>query len=182
MKTTSLSFLLALLLTAIACKKDNVDPNGLPTATRDGRNTAGFLLDGQPWLPQKSLTGSTAVGASWVQSYSRSLYLNFSRYANRDTEFSGLNIYLPNVRKANEFVLDQYVNPVVVGRLPAHAIYEIASPKRQYYTGPRAKGTVTLTRFDTVARVVSGTFELTVREDGGTDSLRLTQGRFDLTF
>lgn len=40
---------------------------------------------------------------------------------------------------------------------------------RIFLTGPTAKGTLIVTRFDTVARVVSGTFELTVREDSGTD-------------
>ena len=34
------------------CKKNNPDSNGLPAATQDGKNTLGFLLNGQPWKPQ----------------------------------------------------------------------------------------------------------------------------------
>ncbi|GGE99338.1 hypothetical protein GCM10011383_07710 [Hymenobacter cavernae] len=40
---------------------------------------------------------------------------------------------------------------------------------------------MTITRFDTVAHVVSGTFELTVREENGLETHQLTDGRFDLT-
>lgn len=178
-------YLLVLLLVVSSCKKENNDPNSLPKATQEGKNTAGFLLNGQPWLPQKSLTSSTAVGASWLQNYRRILYIGFSRYENSDSRRTEFGFQLPNVRQAGTYVLNQYINPTVVGGArPAYGVYThyLPSPKREYYTGPTAKGTVILTRFDTAARVVSGTFELTVREDGGSDSLRLTQGRFDLTF
>ncbi|HEX8350348.1 MAG TPA: hypothetical protein VF598_10330 [Hymenobacter sp.] len=50
-----------------------------------------------------------------------------------------------------------------------------------FYTGPDAVGGVTITRFDTVAHVVSGTFDLTVQEENGTETHQLTDGRFDLT-
>ncbi|WP_262892022.1 hypothetical protein [Hymenobacter cavernae] len=40
---------------------------------------------------------------------------------------------------------------------------------------------MTITRFDTVAHVVSGTFDLIVREESGTETHQLTDGRFDLT-
>ncbi len=33
------------------CKKPKVDSNGLPAATQEGKNTFGFLLNGQPWPP-----------------------------------------------------------------------------------------------------------------------------------
>ena len=56
------------------------------------------------------------------------------------------------------------------------------SPRRSYYTGNAARGQVIITRFDTVARVVAGSFEAKLREEGGPDSLNITQGRFDLTF
>ena len=45
----------ALILTVFCfaeCKKNKPDSNGLPAATQDGKNTIGFLLNGQPWKPQ----------------------------------------------------------------------------------------------------------------------------------
>ncbi len=34
------------------CKKNKPDSNGLPAATQEGKNTLGFLLNGQLWKPQ----------------------------------------------------------------------------------------------------------------------------------
>lgn len=53
---------------------------------------------------------------------------------------------------------------------------------RVFLTGPTATGSLTVTRFDTVARVVSGTFDLTVQEETSPETHQLTQGRFDYTF
>gem|GEM_PF-4158760 len=54
--------------------------------------------------------------------------------------------------------------------------------RRYYLTGPGAPGTIIVTRFDTVAHVISGTFEAKLREYNGPDSLTITKGRFDCTF
>ncbi|MFZ6025669.1 MAG: hypothetical protein ACOYVG_14560 [Bacteroidota bacterium] len=34
------------------CRKDKLGSNGLPAATQEGKNTLGFLLNGQPWTPK----------------------------------------------------------------------------------------------------------------------------------
>ncbi|MBC8085548.1 MAG: hypothetical protein H7Z21_20305 [Hymenobacter sp.] len=49
-------------------------------------------------------------------------------------------------------------------------------------TGPTATGTLIVTRFDTVARVVAGTFELTVQEEISPETHQLTAGRSDDAF
>jgi hypothetical protein len=36
------------------CNKDKIDNNGLPSATQEGRNTIGFMINGQPWTPKGS--------------------------------------------------------------------------------------------------------------------------------
>ena len=41
-----------LLLIFTNCKKSKPDSNGLPAVTQEGKNTLGFLLNGQPWTPQ----------------------------------------------------------------------------------------------------------------------------------
>jgi hypothetical protein len=185
MKTT---LPLVLLLGLCACKKDEgMDPNGLPKATQEGKNTAGFLLNGQPWLPKGSPTSPNPFGVSWskfLYQGGRRLQIVCGRYNSRD-DYTAINLLFPDVRKPGTFELNQSINPVVIsGPQPPHAVYSIyePGPDRRFYSGARARGQVIISRFDTLARVVSGTFHAQVIEDGGNEVLDLTQGRFDITF
>ena len=178
---------LAVALLAVGCKKDETDPNGLPPATQDGKNTAGFLLNGQPWLPKLSptSTGPYPVGISLtrIQGLSR-LSVSFSRYQDNDNRQS-LGLYISGIKQPGTFALNQLIDPYVIsGPQPPYGVYAInaPSPRRSFYTGSDARGQVIITRFDTVARIVAGTFEAKLKEDGGADSLSITQGRFDIKF
>ena len=184
-----LLLLLAVALLAAGCKKDDTDPNGLPKATQDGKNTAGFLLNGQPWLPAKnpSSPGTPPVGANWSSSVYRggkALQIFFIRYSSSQ-DVTALNFIFHDVRRAGTFNLDQDIDPVLIsGPRPPYAVYSIyePGPDRKFYTGASARGHIIITRFDTVARIVAGTFEAKLKEDGGADSLSITQGRFDIKF
>ena len=184
-------YLLGLMLglTLAACKKDDTDPNGLPPATQEGKNTAGFLLNGQPWLPVKnpSLPANSPVGATWAsRNYmgGRALQIYISHHPNSN-DYTLLSFIFHNVRHAGTFALNQDIDPVVIsGPRPPYAVYSMyePGPARKFYTGAAARGQIIITRFDTLARVVAGTFEAKLKEDGGPDSLTITQGRFDLKF
>ena len=185
--TPAYSLLLTAALLAAGCKKDNTDPNGLPPATQEGKNTAGFLLNGQPWLPKGSPTNLQPYGVSWPRfsvKGGRTLQINFSRYQSKD-DLTAINLHFPDVRQAGAFDMDRDINPVLIsGPIPPYAVYSIyePGPDRKFYTGSTARGQVLITRFDTVARVVAGTFEAKLREDSGPDSLSITQGRFDIKY
>ncbi|MBJ6143570.1 hypothetical protein [Hymenobacter sp. BT559] len=173
------------LLCLGACKKD--DPNVLPAATQEGRNTAGFLLDGQPWLPKNSPSSSLPypVNAYFGHMYKVNyLSIGISRYQDGNNR-QAFGLYFSNIRKPGTYLLEEDFNrSVISGPRPAYGAYTIysPSPKTSFYTGPTARGQVIITRFDTVARVVAGTFEARVQEDGGTITHDITQGRFDIKF
>ena len=179
---------LAVALLAAGCKKDDTDPNGLPPATQDGKNTAGFLLNGQPWLPAKnpSLPANPTVGALYGPLTQRVLRLSVSLYRYQDSNNSqGINLYISGIRQPGSFQFNQKIDPLIIsGPQPHYGFYSVItpSPRRSFYTGSDARGQVIITRFDTVARIVAGTFEAKLKEDGGPDSLSITQGRFDIKF
>ncbi|TGE17840.1 hypothetical protein [Hymenobacter elongatus] len=180
--------LLALLLTASACKKEKTELEKLPDATQTGSGAGAFLLDGQAWLPDDSKTinigGSGGGGylAKWRRTKTGcSLSLTFSKYSDR----TGLNIYLPDVRKTGTFQFDQQASIMLGDRNPAYGLFSMnksVSIPRLFLTGPTATGTLTITRFDTVAHIVSGTFEMTVKEETGPETHQITHGRFDYPF
>ena len=52
-----------------------------------------------------------------------------------------------------------------------------------YYSGNNIKaGQVTLVKFDPVARIAAGRFAFVLYEPGGCDTLRVSNGRFDVKF
>ena len=180
MKTALL--LLALLLSLSACKKD--DPNALPDATQEGKGTAGFLIDGQAWLPKRDdLTGAPAVTGYWRRTRGgRSLSVSFTSISRNS--YTGLGFFVPHIRQAGTFALNQVPAITNGGNNVSYGEYgsQRPSPGIVYYTGPDARGELRITRFDTVQNIVSGTFELTPREEGGSATVAITQGRFDARF
>ncbi|WP_133273044.1 hypothetical protein [Hymenobacter radiodurans] len=180
-----ISCAIGLTLLTSSCQKE--DPNALPKATQKGKNTAGFLIDGQVWLPKATITSvpSSAVGATWSKTrYGRSLQFGFGRAQNEDKDRTSFGFYLPDIRQAGTFRLEQERDLLTGNRNPSYGSYQITYPKpsRFFSTGPSAPGQLVITRFDTVARVVAGTFEMTVQEDGGSERHQITQGRFDIKF
>jgi hypothetical protein len=173
--------LLALLLFT-ACKKEEID--ALPEATQNGSGGAGFLLDGQAWLPEASkLFGSgPAVSATWRRTVAgRTLRVGFSR----DSDETSAGVFIPDIQRAGTYQLNQTANIILGEQNPAYGglmMFKSLAVPRIFLTGSDAIGTVTVTRFDTVAHIVSGTFDMTVEEETSLETHRLTQGRFDLRF
>lgn len=177
--------LLSLLLTT-GCKKEKTELERLPPATQEGKNTAGFLLDGKAWTPSLSYTDyGSPVGALWIKtSVGRTLRLSFARSDKEGNNRTSWSCFLPHIVGRGHFTFNQEFSSNTGDRNPAYAVYSQLrpNPKRRFITGPDAQGSLTITRFDTVAHIVAGTFEIKVQEDGGTETHELTQGRFDLSF
>jgi hypothetical protein len=172
------------LLATVGCKKDPTELDRLPEATREGKGTAGFLLDGKAWLPLVSdQTGAPAVNGSWRRTRrGQELTLSFTRTGRQ--EHGGATFFVPDIRQPGTFSLQQEPDIIRGGPHVAFGEYFSSrpSPGFIYYTGPDAPGELIITRFDTVQNVVSGTFEMSLREDGGSATLSVTHGRFDLHF
>jgi hypothetical protein len=176
------------LLLLAACKKDNVDPDGLVPATQDGKNTGDFLLNGTPFSPRPRITspGNKPVGAYWGHSSRRQGELDISFFReDDDRRVRGCNILIYGIKKPGTYLMNGLASPNLVGSR-SFIIYEVPGVYpaiyRDYLTGPTSPGEVIITRFDTIARVVSGTFEARLREYNGSDSVRVTKGRFDCSF
>lgn len=180
MKPYLIPWLLA--LTLAGCKKNEVD--ALPKATQEGKGTMGCLVNGKAWKPYGAPQFGSAnpYAVYWRLRDNRrqvSLTLFFTRQA--DDRPSSMDFYVPNVSGLGTITLDQPADPIITSANPAYAYYSISNiyPNPAYLTGPTATGNLTLTRFDTVARVVSGNFAFTGRAADGT-TVQVTDGRFDM--
>ena len=97
---------------------------------------------------------------------------------------TGLRLELPGIARSGTFVFDQPPRPLVSnGPIGYDAFtFNRSCPPQELLTGPQALGRMGVTRFDTLARVASGTFEFTARQVTGGATVRVTEGRFDCKF
>ena len=172
MKYTAL--LLAALLGLSQCKKKDPDPvDKLPLATQTGANTLGCLVNGQAWTPQGN-NGSSNYSVSYDQSPYGVFDLRTYRYQQQPTDnFQYLILF------ARELLGPK-----------SYDIGDIASTRVSWYdrltgcdmssdeTGTYHKGTLTITRLDRQAGIISGTFDFTLAKPG-CDTIKVTHGRFD---
>lgn len=186
MTSYQLSALLAALLVLgnSSCKKSDPDPDGLVTATKEGKNTGDFLLNGTQYGPGRgSAYPGPSVGANWykIRGGRQVVVVLGRKYTNDATV---LNIVLSRITGPGPVAIVDGVSPVIIAGDHSYIIYEITHPgqPRRFLTGPTALGHVNVTRYDTIAHVISGTFEALLREYQGSDSLNITKGRFDCTF
>jgi hypothetical protein len=172
------------LLGLSSCKKESTPLEQLPTATQDGNNTAGWLLDGRAWVPVSStISTGPPISGSWQKTKGgRSLSVSFHQFS-REEDW-GAGFFLSDIRQPDTFLLNQA--PAITGGRFAASYGEYdhlrPGPRLSYHTDTDAPGQLNITRFDTVQNIVSGTFQMTLRQDGGGGTIEITNGRFDVHF
>jgi len=77
-----------------SCKKEKIDPNALPQTTQEGKNTLGFLLNGQTWTPN-GFNGTANLSLSYDATFSGGVFnLAAYRYVNPPAENQAKNCYV----------------------------------------------------------------------------------------
>ena len=173
MKTYSL--LLAALLGLSQCKKkSDPDPvDQLPPATQTGANTLGCLVNGQVWTPQGN-DGYSNYSVSYDQNPYGVLDLTAYRYQQTPTNnYQYIVIFASGLRSPRSYDLRNSINTRVSLNDRVTGCYLSSRDTLTYH-----KGTLTITRLDTQAGIISGTFAFTLYK-AGCDSVRVTEGRFD---
>lgn len=163
MKYLSIILLLSMPLAFTNCLED-VDE--LPPITMEGKNTFGCLVNGKLWLPER---GQDLV---------------FEPQLSGDT-IGGGNLYSSGGESS--FVISIYDVP----NLQINKTYDLANGK--YYADYLTwfgdischydsiiEGTVTLSRFDRTNNIISGVFEFKAYGVECSDTVVITEGRFDI--
>ena len=169
------TLLLAALLGLCQCsKKNDPDPiDQLPPATQTGANTFGCLVNGQPWTP-KGYNGTGNYSVYYDPNYRKGT-LNVATYryeSEKDDSRQDIIIFsdsLTNVGKYPLTVLNHQ-----------EALFYGNSNQCDFQQNGRhyRRGTLTITRLDLKAGIISGTFDFVLAKPG-CDTIKVTQGRFD---
>lgn len=175
MKNIILLLFISFLFVNAKCRKDNLDSNGLPPATQEGKNTFGFLLNGQPWTPKGSrVTGNLSIDVDFA--FNQGVF-GIVAYNFIPSSAEQLTI---GIRDSLNFIQ----SPVTL-YLGNNSLYGISFNKPcSYFTSysdVQSSGSLTLTKFDKANRVIAGVFNATLwRSD--CDTVRITEGRFDMKY
>ena len=168
--------LLAAGLTLVACGRAD-DP------TPTGSNTFTCQIEGKDFSPYLAPVLVTPQKALQATRYQRGLYIEAR------TSFDDLALVLPNVRATDTYSFGNRKPYYTPRSSYAAYIYQpplpgsgVAQPATTYYTDSLATGTITLIRYDTVARVAGGTFQYTAREATTGKQVHITNGHFDVLF
>ena len=181
MKNILLLTLFALLFTN--CDRDNTAPKTeeekLPAATQEGENTFGCLIDGTAWKPKAgvlpppiSITYNEITGEFGL----------IARKNLNNTLSQRVSIYTPHIT-AGTFLLPfdksfwsdtSIVCPALTSINPLTGM----GAKRYWNTN----GTLVISKVDWSSGIIAGTFEFDAYSPECADTVRITQGRFDVKY
>lgn len=177
------NFTILMMITALlSCRRDKVPNFSLPPLTQTGQNTLGFLLNGKVWTNYGKRCTIAGCKENKVTAY---LYkqpngdfdFGIAGYhtLRSDTTDQSFYITTKNITTTGTFQLDSSLKRKMIF---------IGSRYNQWYREHKNilpdKCTVTFTRFDTINKIVSGTFTGVLYRPGNlNDSIRIQEGRFD---
>ena len=163
-----LLFTLSLLLAS--CRTDELELapiDRLPPATRSGEYTFGCLVNGEAFVPETT-RDITAIYQWGI--------LQLSAEAEVDSSDPGISIdiYSP-IEKGRSYDLTNEPFEDV--------LFDEGGGSGSCRYGPENTllGSLTITHFDSIDFIISGTFEFTTATEG-CDTIRVTDGRFDIPY
>ena len=177
MKSIILSLFIVTLFTFSKCKKDVVttDDNGLPAATQEGKNTLGFLINGQAWKPQ-GFDGSANLSVDVDFGYNNGIFsLAAYRITGNDRQAFGIgcdslnSITFPTTLKIQKKSSAQ----IALSKNPCSIDY--------FDTTVLREGVLKINKLDKINHIIAGTFSVTLIKSG-CDTFKITDGRFDMKF
>lgn len=156
-----------LLTTSMKCKKDSISissENQLPPITQEGKNTFGFLLNGEVWVPKAPLLRSK-LDLSYDPGY-KGGSLNIVAYKYEGDHIQQISIGNSNINQKGKYNLFVYFHDD-----KTTCSYEVNSLI--------PVGEIIITNFDLNKKIISGTFSFKLEKDG-CPTINGTQGRFDM--
>ena len=180
--------LVCLLFSLAFCNK-NVPAPGLPAITEEGKNSFGFKLNGNTWVPYYDCNSFSGTGPA----------LTFLVYQDDSGRYAWPIGFDLNAKRSSGNSTDYFEmktrsiisgNPAYISRTGnIFDSLEISFHRSDccavYTSVPNdPRGMVNVTKLDTLNKIISGTFSFTLYSytSQNTDSMVITEGRFDMKF
>lgn len=177
----SICFLFTFSLFFSGCKKDPTKNAKLPPITQEGKNTIGFTIDGEVWVPyyECRFMGDPCgeIHASYGEAGGAApngIGFGFNRV--RNDKFSGMSISstgngtITSSGIKTDSISVEFQGETLEGHIPV-------------FRGPLSGSKFVITKFDPQNQIISGEFEFVLKEYNGTGKIiTVKDGRFDFRF
>ena len=174
-KALALSFL---SLFFFACKKEVTE---LPPATQTGANTFGLKINGEMWVP-KGFAGLPDNDKLVAKLLGNVLIITAQNFESSPTE-TEFELRIFGVTGTGTYSMN--TNTTYPGG-PTSYGYHVKrrfSPLDEWITSSTQTGSVTISRLDTTAQIVSGTFSFNAGNlVNAVQTIAVTEGRFDVRY
>lgn len=177
----SICLLIACSLFFAGCKKNPTKNAKLPPITQEGKNTIGFTIDDEVWVPYYECR---FMGDPCGEILARYGYaggaapngIDFGFNRERKGKFSGLSI-----SSAGTGTITSLGNKADSIRVTF--LSENMNGNNGYYTGPLDGSKFIITKFDYPNQIISGVFEFILLEQNARgNTITIKDGRFDFKF
>ena len=164
-----------------ACTSTNPEPS-LPPITQEGKNTFGCLINGKVWIPDFGGAGdiyNTPLTTAKYDPFRQGQFVLKAQKKGNDAIIYIAIIGTPTEKSYDLIKTDSFQigGASVDFSKGANSLFCSDSRNLSYF-----KGKTIITKFDFQRRIAAGTFEFMLKSKNCTDTLKVTQGRFDMTF
>lgn len=168
-----------IFLSNAGCKKDKIKPSTvLPPTTQEGKNTMGCKVNDEVWVPFYECPAFRENCSELSVSAGNTLSNGFFRLSiNAGRKIDNTDTHL---------LIETYPNETISSTgnksdsVEVHFYGDNNKIYGEHYYPGRVKR-FEVTKFDTTNKIVSGIFDFTLYKSS-TDSIKITEGRFDLMF
>ena len=161
----------------ISCKKKEIKE--LPAATQTGANTFGLKINGENWIPQ-GFAGIPDSDLLKARLLGTMLVITAQNFASTPTE-TEFEMKIYNVTGTGTYLMNTNTSYPGGPTSYAYHVKRRLTPLDEWITSAAQNGSITITKLDTVAGIVSGTFQFNAENDiDATKTIAVTEGRFDI--
>ncbi|WGH74388.1 DUF6252 family protein [Tenacibaculum tangerinum] len=167
---------------------DSIEQDQLPPITQTGANTFGCVVNGKVLIPKDALPSLGGPQSSARRGLSVNYHSNnnFVIYAGnfRGENKPNIYIYINNLTSTGTYSFGLSNGESISTFEPTYPHcwikpFSIAVNGQKYLSNTNS-GIVTITKFDSVNNIISGTFQLTAfDENNPRETIEVTNGRFD---
>lgn len=178
MKNTRIFTLALLSCLLYACKKEVKE---LPPATQTGANTFGLKFNGTLWVPQgfAGLPDNDLLKARLLGDV---LIITAQNFASSPTE-TEFEIKLFGVTGTGTYLLNTNTSYPSGPASYGYHVKRRVNPLDEWITSASQTGSVTITKLDTGAHIVSGNFQFNAENlVNPVQTISVTEGRFDIKY
>ena len=166
----------------ISCKKDPTKNATLPAASQEGKNTIGFTINGEVWVPYAKCAA--------FSNPCREISARYGTSGGASPEGIGFSFFrVRNSVESSLIISSAFATITSVGEKidSIDVSFDLGNSgvngNNGYFTGPLSGSKFYISKIDSSARIISGDFVFILLEQNGSGkTITLKDGRFDFKF